>query len=304
MLKKTIYLILMLVGLLMVSFISLRFMRYGAKRKILSIVHLVHKTIYKDNRIGKSLSSVEMIKSYLSFLFDGADDNLKLKNKKIGKYNLSFFNYFQTFYVFNEIFIDHTYYFKTERKSPLIIDLGSNIGLSIMYFKYLYPDAKIIAFEPSVKNFKLLKKNINDNGITDIEMHQKAVYDKETSLDLFDTGTVKGTLIKNNLRGSNRESIKTVVLSKYITKKVDLLKIDIEGCETLVIRELALNNKLNLIDNLIIEFHSRKENNDNQLHELLSILVKHGFVYQIADAQKTPFEKDLEYDLMIYAYKY
>ena len=45
-------------------------------------------------------------------------------------------------------------------KGSYVIDCGANIGMSITYFKRLYPKSKIIGFEPDPKIFETLKKNI------------------------------------------------------------------------------------------------------------------------------------------------
>ena len=59
-----------------------------------------------------------------------------------------------------EIFEEEVYRFQTENKTPLIIDCGANIGLSVLYFRRLFPNAKIIAFEPDEGIFKILQKNM------------------------------------------------------------------------------------------------------------------------------------------------
>ena len=40
----------------------------------------------------------------------------------------------------------------------IFISLGI-IGLSIFYFKSIYPDSTILGFEPNPENFEILKKN-------------------------------------------------------------------------------------------------------------------------------------------------
>src|SRR5690606_3275073 len=42
-------------------------------------------------------------------------------------------------YQYKEIFADNSYRFESENDHPVIIDCGSNIGLSILFFKELYP---------------------------------------------------------------------------------------------------------------------------------------------------------------------
>ena len=49
------------------------------------------------------------------------------------------------FGLFNEIFLHHEYHFTAANETPHIIDCGSNIGMSVIYFKMLYPEAEIVA---------------------------------------------------------------------------------------------------------------------------------------------------------------
>src|ERR1044071_4816990 len=49
---------------------------------------------------------------------------------------------------YEEIFKRENYKVDFATNDPFIIDCGSNIGLSIIYFKTRYPNAKIIGFEP------------------------------------------------------------------------------------------------------------------------------------------------------------
>ena len=48
---------------------------------------------------------------------------------------------------YKELFRHETYKFLATKQAPKIIDCGTNIGMSIIYFKTLYPDASITAFE-------------------------------------------------------------------------------------------------------------------------------------------------------------
>src|SRR6478752_2497070 len=51
-------------------------------------------------------------------------------------------------YLFREIFMRGDYYFESDNAQPTIIDCGSNIGISVLFFKRLFPQCRIIAFEP------------------------------------------------------------------------------------------------------------------------------------------------------------
>ncbi|HKZ65867.1 MAG TPA: hypothetical protein VJ111_05915, partial [Chitinophagaceae bacterium] len=56
----------------------------------------------------------------------------------------------------NEMFKEKVYKFTSSKKNPYIIDCGSNIGMSILYFKSLYPEARILGFEADPYIFSFL----------------------------------------------------------------------------------------------------------------------------------------------------
>src|SRR5262245_35480521 len=44
---------------------------------------------------------------------------------------------------FKEIFVERIYAFNAKHRKPYILDLGANIGLSVLFFKTLCPEAEI-----------------------------------------------------------------------------------------------------------------------------------------------------------------
>ena len=66
--------------------------------------------------------------------------------------------------------------------------------------------------------------------------------------------------------------VKVDKLSNYIKQKVDLLKIDIEGAEIDVLTDLFRSKKLNLVENMIIEYHHHIDPKIDNLSRLLYLL--------------------------------
>jgi FkbM family methyltransferase len=52
-------------------------------------------------------------------------------------------------------------------QKPLILDMGANIGVSSAFFSSTYPEARLVALEPSQSNFSLLCKNTLGLGNVD-----------------------------------------------------------------------------------------------------------------------------------------
>jgi hypothetical protein len=84
-------------------------------------------------------------------------------------------------------------------------------------------------------------------------------------------------------------NVNAVRLKNYLTRKVDFLKIDIEGAEYAVLRDIK--DDLHLVSNLFVEYHGIFQQ-QNELDELMSIIRTCGFNYYIkeaAEVYKTPF---------------
>ena len=54
------------------------------------------------------------------------------------------------------------YYVPPQLKPKVIVDIGSNIGGSILYFHDVFPEAAIIGFEPHPDTFEVLRRNVAD----------------------------------------------------------------------------------------------------------------------------------------------
>jgi hypothetical protein len=49
-----------------------------------------------------------------------------------------------------EVFVKAEYFFRTSHDAPVIFDCGANIGLATLFFKRLYPKARVHAFEADI----------------------------------------------------------------------------------------------------------------------------------------------------------
>jgi FkbM family methyltransferase len=183
-----------------------------------------------------------------------------------------------------EIFIEQVYKFEPSRPSPLIIDVGSNIGLSIIYFRELAPRSRIIAFEPDPSLFRLLEENIRAMNYDGIELHQSAAWIENTELNFYSEGSLAGSTEIDLKGGGKTINVKAERLHDFIppNERVDFLKIDIEGAESAVLFDLA--GKLENVDNLFIEYHSIV-GKPQRLGEILSSVTKAGFRYSLLPAK-------------------
>ena len=201
------------------------------------------------------------------------------------KFRFRVLNPQRTANLYTEIFVAEPYLFQTDKKRPLIIDGGVNIGASIAYFKWLYPNSRIIGFEPHPAAFEVANSNIERNGIQDVKLITAALssVDGKANLYTVESDQQSSTLTDRLFAKGQRPqtiAINTVRLSSFINEEVDFLKLDIEGTEQSVIEEIE--DHLHLVRRLFIEFHYTYGNAENRLAPLLSILDRHNFVYLVA----------------------
>jgi FkbM family methyltransferase len=179
---------------------------------------------------------------------------------------------FSFLWQFHEIFVKKHYSFQASTEKPTIIDCGSNVGLSLIYLKTLYPKAKIISFEPNPQVFEILTNNIVDR-YDDIELRQEAVWIKNEQLTFRATRAddsaihVDGDLFVKAVNIND-------ILQEY--KKIDFLKMDIEGAEAEVFP--AMEGQLRKISNIFIEYHSTQQKPQN-ISVILAMLEAAGFKY-------------------------
>lgn len=185
-----------------------------------------------------------------------------------------------------ELFRDEVYKFISSKATPFIIDCGSNIGMSILYFKSLYPDAKIIGFEADPYIFSFLEKNIQSYNLKNVTVLNRAVWDADGETLPFLAEGGAGGRLQERSEQFNYIDVKTTRLKNYLVEETDFLKIDIEGAEHKVIADCA--EELRFVKNLFIEYHSM-ENREQNLHLILDMIYKAGFRYHIKEAYTTRF---------------
>lgn len=237
--------------------------------------------MFKSNytRAGISWLKLQQLKLQLS----GKSNSINLFGSRI---------YFTTPLEFlhgvREIFVDEIYKQSLPAK-PLVIDCGANIGLSIIYMKQCYPQARIIGFEPDDTNFKLLEQNIRSFAYPDVSIRKEAVWVEDTELHFADTGSMSSRIEESS--GSTTKKVKAIRLKDLLAEPVDFLKIDIEGAEYAVLKDIR--EKLPLVKNMFLEYHGNFDQS-RELTDIFGWLSEQGFSYYIKEASNvyhTPFER-------------
>ncbi len=174
-------------------------------------------------------------------------------------------------HLYREVVERQTYRFEASG-SPYIIDCGANVGIGTLYFKQLYPNAEVLCFEPDPIAFELLQKNIQSLGLSGVTSLQKAVWTENAQLK-FDPDP-SSTAGRINFESKGDMLVSAVPLRDFLTRPVDLLKIDIEGAETEVLE--SCKDRLFHVRNLFVEYHSYV-GMPQTLHRLVAVLAEAGF---------------------------
>lgn len=213
----------------------------------------------------------------------------RLKKERFLGYEITFTNYSLFFEEFRQIFIRQSYYFTSKNDTPTIIDGGGNMGVSVLYFKYRYPKARITVFEPTPFIREILIQNIKTNNLQDITIRPEALSGVVGTTEIYNRGigacgnTLDTSLLRvEDKKSATSYSVQTTTLSTYVSALpyVDFCKLDIEGSEGDVIHDLAKHGALSKIEALSLEYHYYPLQQSNNLPTLLFDLESAGFKHQ------------------------
>ncbi|MEH6518297.1 MAG: FkbM family methyltransferase [Halioglobus sp.] len=179
------------------------------------------------------------------------------------------------YHSYAEIFEGEIYRFKANDSSPVIVDCGANYGTSIVYFKSLYPDARITGIEADPYIFSLLQSNLSERSYSDVRLVNRALSNSSQPVEFFTEGADAGRVHPRD--GSSELKVYTASLDEFLQEPVDFLKMDIEGAETEV---LIRSKMLSSVKTLFVEYHSFQDA-PQELDLLLKKLSEEGFRYYI-----------------------
>ena len=216
-------------------------------------------------------------------------------SKNFSPFDCLYINYKQMFY---EDIYAHCYLDDLET----VIDLGANVGLFSLYMLKKRNCKRIYAVEPTKKAFSQLSESLHDELNSSI--HKLAIHNfegKSKIKSVEDNSTISGFIddvhpyTQHNMK---EEEVDVVTLSRFMNDhnldRVDLIKIDIEGCEYDVIDSLSDFDLLKS-DRYLIEYHWAKTKNIKKIVDRFKFLG-----YNILNNEDPTFDKDLGF---FFAYK-
>jgi FkbM family methyltransferase len=187
--------------------------------------------------------------------------------------------------VIREMFVLEEYDLPGKIHPSTIVDLGSNAGLSVLFFKNRYPDARVLAVEPVPHVFERLRQNTAHlSGVTLVN----AAVTGDDGPVVLHTGVKSWTAAQTpHVLRPDRIEVDGVTLDSLLARNgfqdADLIKMDIEGAEEAV---LATSRAARACDTLVFEFH--REHASGTIWDLLALLPEHRIVRFRDDSEKHP----------------
>ena len=166
-------------------------------------------------------------------------------------------------------------------KNKNIIDLGAWIGdNSLPWAKNI--NGIVYAIDPSPNNCSFMKETIKLNNITNVNVIQEIISDKEENLKIQAGNMNHGEFIRNN-NGTNANKIKSKTLDSLydgnIISNIGFIHLDVEGMEYKIITG---SKKLIEKDRPIVSYetHSR----DNNIEDIKQYFIKNDYsIYKIEE---------------------
>lgn len=160
-------------------------------------------------------------------------------------------------FIHSEIFEQQCYRLPLHRAPATILDLGANIGLSTIFLARLYPHSRLACVEPIADNVRLLRHNLELNGIAaDVIAAAVDTADGVVTMQrgerdyahrIADAASPQGVLFEGPALSI------PAILRRLGWTRIGLVKMDVEGHEN---RLLTQNCEwLGQVDALCLEYH-------------------------------------------------
>jgi FkbM family methyltransferase len=213
--------------------------------------------------------------------------------------------------------IDENIKFLQKKNHPIIFDLGANRGQSIKRFKKIFPYSKIYSFEPIeelIKELTAIYNNdesiiLNNCAVGDINGKLKFNQYARSGISSFNNVTPDTKWINERI-GKNEEKLikqfnsEIVTLDDYCFKNninsINLLKIDVQGYESKVLKGAVNLLKFSNIDIIELEMHHDEiyENTLN-IYDLEKYLIPNKYkLFLISNGGSLMFHDTFKYEVV------
>jgi FkbM family methyltransferase len=183
---------------------------------------------------------------------------------------------FTSRWVCNEILAGKTYpYLPFVDDVRVVFDVGANVGAASVHFARHYPTATVHAFEPGSEAWGYLAGNVA--AWPNVEAHRFGLHRADQTVPFYkgDGDSILGSVFRRSVNTDDTETVELRAAGPWAAAngidRIDLLKVDVEGCEIDVLD--SLGPLLAGVKVLYVEYDSRQARRDiarlvDDTHEL------------------------------------
>lgn len=143
----------------------------------------------------------------------------------------------------------------------VIVDAGANIGAAAIYFSVLYPQARVLAFEPAPENYALLVENTAP--FPRVETFPYGLFDDDGEAPLYsgEQDSSTSSIGQSSLNTGDSTMVPLTAAGPFLDAlgvgPIDILKLDTEGCEVPILR--SLETRIADAKAVYVEYHSDED---------------------------------------------
>jgi FkbM family methyltransferase len=140
-------------------------------------------------------------------------------------------------------------FFRLASKAQVTFDVGAHVGFFALLAAHANPQAKVYAFEPLASICERLQRNVELNGLINVQCIQSAVGEIDGTAEFFheSSGLPCSNSLSSRLLRFNpdmeRSTVQVLTLDHFVREqrvdRVDLVKIDTETTELQVLQGMA-----------------------------------------------------------------
>jgi FkbM family methyltransferase len=151
--------------------------------------------------------------------------------------------------VVDEVFLRGEYELTLPGPPDVIVDAGSNVGASVLFFHATYPDALIVAIEPDQETFERLR--VNTGGLERVRAVNVALGSSDGRRPFYRTPESWTSSLRIPAGASEEIEVQVRSLASLLDElgitTVDLLKVDVEGGEEELLQDRPSLQRVNAI---------------------------------------------------------
>ena len=173
-----------------------------------------------------------------------------------------------------------------------VINIGANIGyFTLLLARQVGPQGKIFSFEPTASTAKFLQKNIDANRYKNVEVHVKAVLNKNGASDFWVGGSSVHNWVSELKTQSyplyTRVQVETTTIDDFLKNRdirIDFVMMDAEGSEKYILEGMKKTLQSNPNLEIIAEYNPYTfKLAETTAESFLDLVEKLGFFTYVID---------------------